>query len=501
MSISISSSEANSTNQLHVDCTGSSAVHPTIHILQDEDDTCKVNDKDSEISYSNVHATIHSVNDDSLIKNFKHEKITDSSSERDYDDEYFMTYYGSNSDENEEEYDDDLDDSRDLYIINDVSKQDWNGEYSGYMGEERDSKASVTVMMHNDDSGDEISDDVLFGDEKLEEDDSTNFPVQFELRNPAPENDTMQKSPEGTTIIIDVGEMKFEKETNQVTLFQDHFAHQIDFQAGNNTNVLLCRESQANFNNLLLQGNNKTVFINTDIQKNPEKCSICLEEFVNYDAFLFHVKEKHPIEYMESLKLFKCPFCTYYSKNKTSVLQHVRTHTKEKPFKCGVCGKSFNQKAGVQQHMRTHSSEKPYICHLCNGRFKAASSLATHISMRHDRRKPYTCKECGVSFGHSSNLRIHMRIHTGERPYKCMHCDKSFTQQGHLRTHVRLHTGERPFTCDYCNSGFTHIGNLRQHIITQHTKEYPYVCDVCGKGFIAPGDMRRHTKLHVENAI
>ena len=285
-----------------------------------------------------------------------------------------------------------------------------------------------------------------------------NVEVQYELKQSA------SSIGEGTTIIIDVGEMKHENDV--VTLYNDHFASNSD----------------------------NTV-------KTPEKCSICLEQFPSYESFLFHVKENHPIEYMSSMKLFKCPFCTYYSKSKTSVLQHVRTHTREKPYKCGVCGKSFNQKAGVQQHMRSHSNEKPFCCHICGRRFKAASTLQSHIQMRHERLKPYTCKQCGLSFGHSSNLRIHMRIHTGSRPFKCKFCDKTFTQQGHLRVHERLHTGDRPFRCQYCNQGFTHVGNLRQHVITQHTKEYPYICEVCGKGFIAPGDMKRHTKLHTENAI
>jgi len=299
-------------------------------------------------------------------------------------------------------------------------------------------------------------------DPSLLHDADNNVEVQYELKQPS----ASSSGGEGTTIIIDVGEMKHENDV--VTLYNDHFA------------------SNENSENKV---------------KTPEKCSICLEQFPDYESFLFHVKEKHPIEYMSSMKLFKCPFCTYYSKSKTSVLQHVRTHTREKPFKCGVCGKSFNQKAGVQQHMRSHSNEKPFCCHICGRGFKAASTLQSHIQMRHERLKPYTCKQCGLSFGHSSNLRIHMRIHTGSRPFKCKFCGKTFTQQGHLRVHERLHTGDRPFRCQYCNQGFTHVGNLKQHIITQHTKEYPYICEVCGKGFIAPGDMKRHTKLHTENAI
>jgi len=236
------------------------------------------------------------------------------------------------------------------------------------------------------------------------------------------------------------------------------------------------------------------VKVEEDLHRNTSvKCSICSELFDSKSKFIEHVKRKHPVVQVLP-DCFACPFCHRTLKTKVIAEQHVRIHTDEKPYKCLQCGKTFTQKAGVKQHMKTHSNLKPFACPICDGRYKSASTLASHISMKHEMVKPFQCKACKMSFGHASNLNTHLRIHTGERPYQCSFCDKTFVQQGHLITHERLHTGERPFKCDYCDACFTHTGNLSQHVISQHTKKYKHRCTLCAKGFMGPSDLQRHMK-------
>ncbi|XP_063608401.1 zinc finger protein Xfin-like [Penaeus indicus] len=117
-----------------------------------------------------------------------------------------------------------------------------------------------------------------------------------------------------------------------------------------------------------------------------------------------------PVKDSSIIKMHHCPFCPYTTPSKTSLTNHIRTHTGEKPYCCPYCSLCFTQKGSLHIHIRTHTGEKPFSC-------------------------PH-CHYCATT---KDNLKRHIFIHIGEKPFACAHCQYRATQKGALKFHSFTH--------------------------------------------------------------
>ena len=194
----------------------------------------------------------------------------------------------------------------------------------------------------------------------------------------------------------------------------------------------------------------------------------------------------------------ECEFCGKQFSRRFHLVDHERTHTKEKPFTCEVCEKSFSILSNLVKHKRIHTRERPYQCDICMDTFTRSDTLAKHRRI-HTKDKPHECDVCHMKFSQTSNLTKHKRVHTGDRAHQCDICKKAFTRSDTLAKHKKIHTGERSHECDSCERRFSQKSNLVQHKLRIHAGIKDHQCDVSMKRFFESRSLERHKTTHTIN--
>ncbi|KAK4305272.1 hypothetical protein Pmani_022831 [Petrolisthes manimaculis] len=123
-------------------------------------------------------------------------------------------------------------------------------------------------------------------------------------------------------------------------------------------------------------------------------------------------------------------------KRKSNTLFKRVENDGDKYVECNMCFKMLKE-SSMKQHYKTHSGEKPHTCSECDARFTRKGDVERHKRLVHKNQKPYKCQKCNREYSDRKNLKAHLQNHDKAIYYACNTCGFKFGKREYYENHIR----------------------------------------------------------------
>ncbi|XP_061711654.1 zinc finger protein Xfin [Cydia pomonella] len=238
-------------------------------------------------------------------------------------------------------------------------------------------------------------------------------------------------------------------------------------------------------------------------------CSQCLFTTDSQAECFFHevlhtipVKEIQRVDDQEKIILkYRCPLCPKNFR-KSSLRDHLRQHTCERPFICKICGANFTRKSSLVNHVqKEHQTPKVMRvneekqCGRCKKKFPIEQELSSHsCQAATELLCPY--EQCGYVASTPKQYTKHYATHGVRLKHlSCPRCPFRTNQNSHLKRHLICHEARKPYKCPHCEFTCASLENLRKHALRRAHRGLPlYICAAadCTFGADTATELRAH---------
>lgn len=137
-------------------------------------------------------------------------------------------------------------------------------------------------------------------------------------------------------------------------------------------------------------------------------CTQCGKIFsiLNYHS---HVTRNHP-ETEPTLEDLTCTVCGKVAKTPTALYHHRRNYHSDRIYSCSQCEYTTKVSSLMSIHCKQkHSGTPPsFECPVCQRKYALKSTMVDHLATHTGDRK-YTCEYCGKRFTASTNYYKHRK--------------------------------------------------------------------------------------------
>ena len=131
-------------------------------------------------------------------------------------------------------------------------------------------------------------------------------------------------------------------------------------------------------------------------EEEETSCRICSKQFYDHQSLTNH--HDYHLSHRE------CCHCHKVMGNKSKLLTHHRSHTKELPYQCQLCDKRFAENSTLRKHTATHG-KRNFQCSVCSKAFVRKDYLAKHELIH---RQTYKCSQCRFVCHDRSEIETHV---------------------------------------------------------------------------------------------
>uniref|UniRef100_A0A8D8NDR6 PR domain zinc finger protein 5 n=2 Tax=Culex pipiens TaxID=7175 RepID=A0A8D8NDR6_CULPI len=229
-------------------------------------------------------------------------------------------------------------------------------------------------------------------------------------------------------------------------------------------------------------------------------CKRCDEEFETKKALDKHKRQEHR-DYMcdtcglsfeqkfalethrkrhADVRQYKCDYCPMEYFTRPEMLLHTKqVHLNAFEVKCPECNLTFKTKSTLNQHLKSHTNQRTHTCAMCGFGFKSYTHLNRHVKSVHQDFR-FQCEHCEISYGRKDKLRMHMeKVHNIQTYFVCDICLQSYNARDKLEEHKTHHENPKPLQCGVCLTAYVSQEEFNSHLCITYKDDY--VC--CERDF------------------